>query len=165
MSELSMTKQEREDFLAALHVGVLAVERADGPPLVAPIWYRYSPGGAVEFNTAGSSEKVRLLERAGRASLCAQREELPYAFVTVAGPVEIAVTEQATRVEIASRYLGTTAGTAYVAAHPDGDEIVVRLHPERWRTLDFSKESPPAADASPVSTESNGTSTSNECQP
>ena len=26
MSELSMSKQERDDFLAALHVGILAVE-------------------------------------------------------------------------------------------------------------------------------------------
>ena len=97
MSELSMSKQEREDFLAALHVGVLAVDRPDGPPLVTPIWYRYAAGGAVEFNTSGSSEKAQLLEHSGYASLCAQREGLPYAYVTVDGPVEIGPTDRATR--------------------------------------------------------------------
>jgi PPOX class probable F420-dependent enzyme len=139
MSELTMSKQEREDFLAGLHVGVLAVERPDGPPLVTPIWYRYTPGGSVEFNTAGSSDKVRLLELAGRASMCAQREELPYAYVTVEGPVEIATTDLATRVEIATRYLGTEMGTAYVDGSPEADDSVVRLRPTRWRTSDFAK--------------------------
>ena len=134
-----MTQQEREEFLAALHVGVLAVERPDGTPLVVPIWYRYTAGGVVEFNTGGASEKVRLLELAGSASLCAQREDLPYAYVTVDGPVEIAKTDRATRVDIASRYLGASAGAAYVDSYPDDDDIVVRLRPTRWRTMDFSK--------------------------
>jgi len=139
MSQLSMTQQEREEFLAALHVGVLAVDRPGGSSLVVPIWYRYTAGGVVEFNTGGASEKVRLLEQVGRASVCAQREDLPYAYVTVEGPVEINKTDRATRIDIATRYLGTDAGTAYVEANPDDDEIVVRLRPTRWRTMDFSK--------------------------
>jgi PPOX class probable F420-dependent enzyme len=139
MSELSMSEQEREAFLAALHVGVLAVDRPDGPPLVVPIWYRYAPGGAVEFTTEGTSEKARLLELAAYASLCAQREELPYAYVTVDGPVEIEPSDRATRVDIATRYLGTQAGTGYVDGAPHADDIVVRLRPHRWRTIDFAK--------------------------
>ena len=139
MSELTMSKQEREEFLAALHVGVLAVERPDGPPLVTPIWYRYTPGGAVEFNTASSSDKADLLAQAGHASMCAQREELPYAYVTVEGPVEIETTDRATRVDIATRYLGTEMGTGYVDGSPEADDIVVRLRIARWLTSDFSK--------------------------
>ena len=135
-----MSKQERDDFLAALHVGVLAVERPDGPPLVMPIWYRYASGGAIEFNTAGSSAKAQLLQQAGRAALCVQREELPYAYVTVEGPIEIGATDRATRVDIASRYLGLKSGTEYVDGTPDADDLVVRLQPARWRTTDFSKE-------------------------
>lgn len=134
-----MSKQERDDFLAALHIGVLAVQRPDGPPLVTPVWYRYAPGGAVEFNTESASEKAQLLERSGHASLCVQREELPYAYVTVDGPVEIDSTDRATRVDIATRYLGTEMGLAYVNGNPDSDDIVVRLRPARWRTSDFSK--------------------------
>jgi hypothetical protein len=103
------------------------------------VWYRYTPGGAVELNTQRSSEKTQLLERSGRASLCVQREELPYAYVTVEGPVEVEVTDRATRVDIATRYLGTEMGTAYVDSGGVADDIVVRLRPDRWRTSDFSK--------------------------
>jgi hypothetical protein len=67
-----------------------------------------------------------------------QREDLPYAYVTVEGPVEIEVTDRATRVDIATRYLGTEMGTAYVDGDT-ADDIVVRLRPARWRTSDFSK--------------------------
>ncbi len=139
MSKLSMSKQERETFLAALHVGVLAVDRPDGPPLMVPIWYRYTAEGVIEFNTESESEKARLLQQSGHASLCAQREELPYAYVTVEGPVEIDQTDARTRLDIASRYLGAQGGADYVAAAPHADDIVVRLRPTRWRTLDFSK--------------------------
>lgn len=134
-----MSKEERDEFLAALHVGVLAVERPDGPPLVTPVWYRYEPGGAVEFNTEQASEKARLLELSRRASLTVQRENLPYAYVTVDGPVEIESTDRATRVDIATRYLGPETGPAYVDNAPAGDDIVVRMQPARWYTSDFAK--------------------------
>ena len=66
MGTLSMSVSERDGFLADLHIGVLAVERADGPPVAAPIWYRYTPGGAVEFNIDRSSVKAALLAAAGQ---------------------------------------------------------------------------------------------------
>ena len=43
-----MTKANREAFLAALHVGVLAVaDDSGGAPVAVPVWYRYEPGGDV----------------------------------------------------------------------------------------------------------------------
>ena len=41
MADTRMTQEEREAFLADLHVGVLAIP-ADGAPLTAPIWYSLS---------------------------------------------------------------------------------------------------------------------------
>jgi PPOX class probable F420-dependent enzyme len=139
MSSISMSKNEREEFLAGVHIGVLAVAREEGPPLVTPVWYRYSPGGEIELNTARESEKTRLLTAAGRASLCAQSEALPYAYVTIEGPVEIAETTPDAREDIAVRYLGTDLGAAYVASTADVDDVIVRLRPERWRTVDYAK--------------------------
>ena len=89
MADQKMTESERQDFLAGLHVGVLGIERPDGPPLVVPVWYSYEPGGDVEVLTSASSLKGRLAAAAGRASLCAQQEELPYKYVSVEGPIEI----------------------------------------------------------------------------
>lgn len=139
MGALTMTHAEREAFLADVHVGVLAVERPDRPPLVSPVWYRYQPGGAVEVSTERATEKARLIEACGRASLCVQREELPYAYVTVEGPVEVAEADRAVRLDIAARYLGPEMGAAYVDGTPAVDDVLLRIHPEHWHTSDFSK--------------------------
>jgi uncharacterized protein len=139
MSELSMTVEERQQFLASMHVGVLAAERPDGPPLLSPIWYRYAAGGAVEFVIGTSSEKARVLRASGRASLCAQREEVPYAYVTVDGPVEFGAADEAVRTDIATRYLGAELGAQYVVETAHVDDVLVRLQPARWRTTDYSK--------------------------
>ena len=42
---LNMSRAEREEFLAGLHVGVLAVASAGvAGPLTVPVWYTYEPG-------------------------------------------------------------------------------------------------------------------------
>lgn len=135
-----MTEPEREAFLADLHVGVIAVERSDGPPLAVPVWYRYE-GGVVEVTTEEESVKARLLRRAGRASLSVQREEYPYAYVTVEGPVAFGTATREQRVAIASRYLGAEGGEAYVASTEErgGDDVSLTLTPERWLTVDYAK--------------------------
>ena len=137
MSSYAMNRAEREAFLADLHVGVLAIAR-DGAPLAGPVWYRYEPGGDVVISIGRESEKARLLAAAGRASLCAQREELPYAFVTVEGPVTISPGDQAERAGLAERYLGELA-TRYLDDTKGEETVIVRLTPERWRTRDYSQ--------------------------
>ena len=41
----TMSRDEREAFLADLHVGVLAINDSGQGPLTIPIWYDYQPGG------------------------------------------------------------------------------------------------------------------------
>jgi nitroimidazol reductase NimA-like FMN-containing flavoprotein (pyridoxamine 5'-phosphate oxidase superfamily) len=45
---LTMTKEEREAFLAAVHVAVISVAEDGHGPLMVPIWYSYEPGGRCE---------------------------------------------------------------------------------------------------------------------
>ena len=72
------TEAERQEFLAAKHVGVLSVDAADGrPPASVPIWYDYAPGGDIRFNTGPGTRKAKLIERAGTVTLVVQREEPP----------------------------------------------------------------------------------------
>ncbi len=144
MGSQSMTEAERQAFLAEVHVGVLAVERADGPPLAVPVWYGYEPGGAVEVLTSAGSLKGRLVAATGRASLCAQQEELPYRYVTVEGPAEIDRLGDRARPAVeamAVRYLGDEMGRAYAADGVAEDEICIRITPERWLSVDYSKPS------------------------
>ena len=87
---LSMSRAEREEFLAGVHVGVLSV--AEGPgrgPLAIPVWYTYQPGGVVSVSTNAGTRKARAISAAGRFSLCAQDEQPPYKYVTVEGPAVI----------------------------------------------------------------------------
>ena len=142
MADQKMTESERREFLAGLHVGVFGVERSDGPPLVVPVWYSYEPGGEVVVLTSAGSLKGRLAAAAGRGSLCAQQEALPYKYVTVEGPIEIDTLGDFAHDAVepmAIRYLGEEMGRGYAAGAIADDEIRIRLRPERWYSVDYSK--------------------------
>ena len=144
MSSYRMTRQEREAFLAGVHVGVLALTELGRGPLAAPIWYGYEPGGDVVLVTGRGSRKGRLLAASPRVSLCAQAEAPPYRYVSVEGPVvSVAPADRERDVRpLARRYLGPELGDRYVegTAGDDEESVVVRIRPERWLTVDYAKE-------------------------
>jgi nitroimidazol reductase NimA-like FMN-containing flavoprotein (pyridoxamine 5'-phosphate oxidase superfamily) len=137
MSELTMSKADREAFLADVHVGIVGIAREGAPPLTAPVWYSYEPGGDVVFAFAAGSEKISLLRTTGEASLCAQTESMPYKYVTVEGPVVIEPPDVAVETALAYRYLGEEIGDIYLGASADEITFVVRLTTARWRTVDY----------------------------
>jgi nitroimidazol reductase NimA-like FMN-containing flavoprotein (pyridoxamine 5'-phosphate oxidase superfamily) len=139
---LAMTEQERQAFLAGVHVGVISIESADGPPLSAPIWYDYQPGRGVRVITGKDSRKGRALARARRFSLVAQSEEPPlYKYVSVSGPVvsvEPADLEAHSR-PMARRYFGKELGDLYVSGGGREENLVFTMRPERWLSVDYAK--------------------------
>ena len=139
---LTMTKEEREAFLADVHVGVISVAEDAHGPLTVPIWYFYEPGGEIRVITARRSRKGKLLERAGRFSLCAQTEMPPYKYVSVEGPIvtiEVADLERDRR-PLSRRYLGAELGDRYIESTRDVvGNVLIRMRPERWLTVDYSK--------------------------
>ena len=144
MASLAMTRAEREAFLAGVHVGVISLADGARGPLTVPIWYGYEPGGEVWFVTDRDSRKGKLLLLVDRLSLCVQTESPPYKYVSVEGPIaaiERADLERHRRV-LAHRYLGKELGESYLAgsgAEDEDNNIVVRLRPERWLTVDYGK--------------------------
>jgi PPOX class probable F420-dependent enzyme len=142
MGALTMTKQEREDFLAGTHIGVLAVSGGGAAPVVTPIWYSYEPGGDVVFTTGTSSSKATALRDAGQASFCVQTEAAPYTYVVVEGPVALADgVDSDWRRGIARKYLGDELGDGYIASTMDEEKtaVTVRITPQKWRTTDYGK--------------------------
>src|SRR5262249_6372885 len=140
-----MTKPERERFLADLHVGIISIPEEGRGPLTVPIWYSYEPGGELRVVTGRTSRKAKLLQRARRFSLCVQTETLPYKYVSVEGPVvgiESADLERDRR-PLARRYLGVQRGDRYLESTPgelgSAENVVVRMRPERWLTVDYAK--------------------------
>jgi uncharacterized protein len=140
---LTMTTEEREAFLADVHVGVISVAEDGHGPLTVPVWYLYEPGGEVRIITARRSRKGKLLERAGRFSLCAQTETPPYQYVSVEGPIvaiEVADLERDRRL-LARRYLGAERGDRYIESTREVvGNVLVRMRPERWLTVDYAKQ-------------------------
>ena len=144
--DLKMTPQECEAFLADVHIGVLSVTDEGRGPLSVPIWYLYKPGGEILIATSARSRKVKLIEKAGRFSICVQDENSPYKYVSVEGPVIGTEPEDLERHErpLAHRYLGVEGGDAYIEATQstyEGLEMVaISMKPERWLSVDYSKE-------------------------
>jgi nitroimidazol reductase NimA-like FMN-containing flavoprotein (pyridoxamine 5'-phosphate oxidase superfamily) len=143
---LLMTKEEREAFLAGLHIGIISISDEGRGPLTVPLWYAYDVGGDVRIVTGRESRKGRLLDRAGRFSLCAQTESPPYKYVSVEGPI---VSTEAADIErdlrpLARRYLGKEVGDRYVEETRNlpthAGNVLVRMRPERWLSADYSKE-------------------------
>lgn len=136
-----MTEQERESFLAGVHIGVLAVARDERGPLAVPVWYRYEPGGEVEVWMERDSIKDKAIRRAGRLSLVAQSEELPYKYVSIEGPV-LANDDPPTHAQalaIAGRYLPAEQAAEYVAGALSERSVLVRVRPQRWLSNDQGK--------------------------
>jgi nitroimidazol reductase NimA-like FMN-containing flavoprotein (pyridoxamine 5'-phosphate oxidase superfamily) len=137
-----MTRSERETFLAALHVGVISIERPDAAPLCVPIWYDFTPEKGLWVLTGAHSQKGVALAAAGRFALCAQVEAPPgYQYVSVEGPiVETRPADlERDRRPMAHRYFGKELGDWYVASNAEDDSLVFTMRPERWRTVDYSK--------------------------
>ena len=144
MSELGMTREEREAFLAEVHVGVVAIAEEGRAPLTVPVWYAYEPGGEIRFVNGPNSRKGRLLAQVGRASLCVQTETAPYKYVSVEGPTSLGPVDFERDVrQIAYRYLGREFGDVYLASTEEtrtrDGEVLVRLKPQRWYSVDYTK--------------------------
>jgi nitroimidazol reductase NimA-like FMN-containing flavoprotein (pyridoxamine 5'-phosphate oxidase superfamily) len=138
-----MTRDEREAFLAGLHVGIVSVDEPGRGPLSVPVWYLYEPGGEIVLVTRPEARKARLLTVGARVAFVVQSEDMPPKYVTIqgrvtsTGPADVGRDVKA----VVRKYLGADVGDSYVdATRPNGtDEIVVRLRPERWYSRDFGR--------------------------
>ncbi|MFC7883158.1 pyridoxamine 5'-phosphate oxidase family protein [Streptomyces sp. NPDC057376] len=138
---MALTREEREKFLAEPHIAALAVDAGAGrAPLTVPIWYQYEPGGDVWIMTGLDSRKNQLIKAAGRFSLMVDRLEPTIRYVSVEGPVvgTVTATDEDLR-EVSARYLPADKVDGYVAfaSANHGDQVVVRMRPERWVSSDL----------------------------
>jgi nitroimidazol reductase NimA-like FMN-containing flavoprotein (pyridoxamine 5'-phosphate oxidase superfamily) len=142
----TMSREERENFLAGVRVGILSITEAGRGPLTVPVWYAYEPGGDVQVVTERASRKGKLLEEGQRISLCAQDDAPPYKYASVEGPIVRIEPSDEERDErtLAHRYLGPEGGDRYMESaadeRTDDSMLLIRMRPERWLTADYSKE-------------------------
>ena len=115
-----LNETERDAFLC--EPGVLmriAVVRADGRPLVTPIWFIYEDG-AIFFTPRDKSEWFACLRRDPRVALCIDEQPLPYRKVLIDGEAELVHDVGADDLwrdqyrRIAGRYVDPDGAAAYV---------------------------------------------------
>jgi nitroimidazol reductase NimA-like FMN-containing flavoprotein (pyridoxamine 5'-phosphate oxidase superfamily) len=136
---LAMSKEERQTFLADLHVGIVSIPRKGQAPLAVPIWYDYSPGGKLWMLTGAESKKGKALLECERISLCAQTESPPYSYVSVEGQFEITESSSEIGLKMAVRYLGEEMGRQYSENSGGEQSVMVSFTPDKWLTVDYSK--------------------------
>jgi PPOX class probable F420-dependent enzyme len=134
-----MTRDEWREFLSrGTRTGKLATVRRDGRPHVMPIWFILD-GDSVAFTTGKESVKGRTLRRSGRAALCVDSEQPPYAFVTVEGPVQISEDPGEVRrcaTLIGGRYMGADWAEEFGKRNAVSGELVVKIQPEQVVAID-----------------------------
>ncbi len=128
-----LSNSEQESFLT--EPGILmrvAVVRADGSPLVTPIWFAYVDG-AIYFTPREKSEWFACLRRDPRAALCIDEQNLPYRKVLAEGSAELVHDvheDDAWRDlyrHIATRYVGEAGAEAYIQNTIDQPRGLYRL--------------------------------------
>lgn len=145
----TFTEADQQDFFAQPHIGVLSVASDNGrPPHTVPVWYDYQPGGSITFFTGSQgrkARKTRLLEAAGALTMCVQRPQLPYKYVTA----ECTITDINRKpdieavVAITGRYLPSDAAHAFAEAettNPAGTFALFTARPVRMAGFDFAEE-------------------------
>jgi nitroimidazol reductase NimA-like FMN-containing flavoprotein (pyridoxamine 5'-phosphate oxidase superfamily) len=115
-----LSAKEREAFLNQREIILrIAVTRADGSPLVTPIWYLYEEG-AIYFTPRQRSEWFSCLRDDPRSALCIDDAASPYRKVVVEGRAElvfdVGLDDEWRELyrRIASRYIPAEAADAYI---------------------------------------------------
>lgn len=144
----ALTVQEREALLAEPHVAVMSLPSDDErPPLAFPVWYAHHGGDRITYythRTEPRSRKLRLIREGSVLSLCVQREESPYRYVTVEGTVvdENEAPTDEERLAIIGRYLAAEDARAYLDNEIESGVgiVIFTIRADRWAGLDFDEE-------------------------
>lgn len=131
-----MNDAEREEFLAAANIAVLATVDRKGRPHATPIWYFYD-GGEFRLSVGRGSQKHKNIEANPNVTLVVDSRGLPPYAVMVHGTatVESSMSE-ADHVALAVRYLGEDIGKRYAEATAGGDTVTLRIKPTKVVTYD-----------------------------
>lgn len=147
----TMSEEERDAFLAEARLGNISVSRVGKGPLLAPIWYSYTPGGTVDMCIGATSAKAHRFRAEGRATLSVVDPGTSglYRYVAVEGSVTLAELGDGTRdamLRMSTRYLGAKGGEHYTdkfmknlvnddlhAGHGT-TELLASIHPAIWHS-------------------------------
>ena len=131
MGELMDDAEWRAFILHGTRTGKLGVARADGRPLVVPVWFILDDDGIIRFQTSEHSAKVRAIRHEPRVCLTVDEEVAPYSFVAIEATASVAPHDPDERWRVAhacaARYMGPALADEYARRNAVEGECVVEL--------------------------------------
>jgi PPOX class probable F420-dependent enzyme len=130
----------RDAFLAERRIAVLATEDPDGSTYLTAIWFAYDDG-AFLVPTGGTSRKARNARARPRGAILVDARGPTFRGVTASGRLEVIDGDAALELNarLHSRYI-TDEGMAdpdVGGLLTDGDDVTLRLIPQRWQEWDL----------------------------
>jgi PPOX class probable F420-dependent enzyme len=130
----------RDEFLAERRIAALSTEDPDGLPYLTAIWFSYEDGIFL-IPTAGTSRKARNARERPRGAIIVDARGPAFRGVAASGRFEVVDGDDALALNarIHRRYV-TEAGMAdpfLGGSLTDGDDVTLRLVPERWQEWDL----------------------------
>jgi len=130
-----MSEPEWHDFIRYGHrTGKLGAVRADGRPLVVPVWFVLDDDGVIRLQTSVDSAKTRAVMHEPRVCLTVDDEAPPHAFVMIEATATVVHDDQLTwRVahECGARYMGAHRADEIARRNAVPGECVIELRPTR----------------------------------
>jgi PPOX class probable F420-dependent enzyme len=80
----NLSPEDLGDLLTQARVAVLATRRADGSPLLSPVWHKWEAGGFT-FTTFRGDVKLRHIDRDPQVSILVAEDGPPYRGIEVRG--------------------------------------------------------------------------------
>ena len=137
--KLAEARAEMRSLLDAPSAATLTLFGAGGEPVTTPVWFRYT-GDSFEVVMALKDQKLEFLRRDSRCTLLIFETAPPFRGVRVRGKAELVADEgSATRLDIATRYLGADGGRRYADPNRRPAGIVVRLRADFAIAWDLSE--------------------------
>ncbi len=124
--------QQAVEFLEEANICILATSGPGDAAHAMPMWYLYHEGDIL-FASSSKSQKVRNIERTGKATVVIDRRDPPYYAVMIKGSATIGpALSHDKMLAMASRYLGDEQAKRYLADTAGGDSVSIRVRPERF---------------------------------
>jgi PPOX class probable F420-dependent enzyme len=130
-----MSEPEWQDFIRHGHrTGKLGAVRADGRPIVVPIWFLLDDDGVIRLQTSTNSAKTRAVMHEPRVCLTVDDEAPPHAFVMIEATATVVHDDDLMwRVarDCGARYMGEDRAEEIARRNAVPGECVIELRPTR----------------------------------
>jgi len=137
--KLAEARAEMKSLLDAAAPATLTLFGAGGDPLTSPVWFRFT-GDSFEVVMGLKDQKLELVRRDPRCTLLIFETAPPFRGVRVKGKADLVPDEgSATRLAIATRYLGAELGKRYADVERRPPGVVIRLRADFAKAWDLSE--------------------------